>query len=290
MMRGSLFLLVMMLTVCGCGTTRSTDSSRSATEQQLITHAADLAISQLDFRILSGKDVFFQDKYIDSRTVDRGYLVSSIRQQILAAGCRLKSKEEEAEFIIEARCGSLGTDRHDLLIGVPEMTIPSLVPGVPPRIPEIPFAKKSDQQGVAKVGVFAYHRESGERVWQSGMVRAESTAKDLWLLGAGPIQHGSVRSRVTLAGAGLDVPFILTGPDGEKSPKEKPTDVTSAQAWLKEAHYKQQNLTPRISIEELARILPLGGTETAEPLMKPDPQKGSDGNVAQQKTPASHSE
>jgi hypothetical protein len=72
--------------------------------------------------------------------------------------------------------------------------VPQIVPlqGVPAAIPEVPLAKRLDQRGVAKISMFAYHRESGRPVWQSGLASRESSSNDVWLFGAGPFQYGSV--------------------------------------------------------------------------------------------------
>lgn len=254
-------LVLMVVLMGGCGTTRMSGTNRTATEQQLISHAVDQAVSQLDFRVLRGKKVYFDDQYIDKSQVDRGYLVSSLRQQIVANGCLLQSKKEDAQYIIEARCGGMGTDRHELLIGVPAMSLPTVLPGQPSSIPEIPFAKKTDQHGIAKIAVFAYQRNSGLRVWQSGMVNSQSSAKDLWLVGAGPFQHGSIRSRVTLAGQGLAVPFITSPEEEVANPS---VDVGQAFLW-------SENLPDREQIVQTA------GMESTSP----DPQKESAQNAEQ---------
>src|SRR5262245_48088565 len=178
----------------GCGTTRMTDSTRAATEQLLISDAVDHSVAQLDFHGLVGKKVYFDAQFLDG-TVDKGYVVSSLRQHLLASGCLLQEDRKQATYVVEARSGGVGTDHSSVLLGVPQMTVPSLVPGQPSQIPEIPLAKKNNQQGVAKIAVFAYNRLTGERVWQSGLVESCSTSKDLWLLGTGPFQRGSIRTR-----------------------------------------------------------------------------------------------
>src|SRR5712671_5800920 len=86
----------------GCGTTRMTDTQRTATEQLLISNAVDKAVTQLDFRPLSGKPVFFDAQYLDN-TVDKGYVTSSLRQQLLANGCVLQEDRTKATYVIEAR-------------------------------------------------------------------------------------------------------------------------------------------------------------------------------------------
>jgi hypothetical protein len=72
-------------------------------------------------------------------------------------------------------------------------------------IPEISLAKKKNQLAAAKVACFAYARESKERVWQSGLATAKSTAQDTWIFGAGPFQKGSIYTKTGIAGSTLDV-------------------------------------------------------------------------------------
>lgn len=209
------YAVCLICLMCGCGTTRVTDTQRTATEQLLVSQAVDQAVSQLDFRCLAGKPVYFDYQYLDN-PIDRGYLISSLRQHLLACGCILQEDRSKAVYVVEARSGAVGTDRHSLLIGVPQMNVPTLVPGQPSFIPEIPIAKKTDQKGVAKVAVFAYNRLTGLPVFQSGVVTSTSTAKDTWFLGIGPIMRGSIRDNTEFAGAPLSLPLL--GNDGEERP------------------------------------------------------------------------
>jgi hypothetical protein len=71
---------------------------------------------------------------------------------------------------------------------------------VPAAIPEIPIAKRRDQRGIAKIAVFAYHRETGTPVWQSGVAHQESSSNDVWILGAGPFQRGTIYEGTAFAG------------------------------------------------------------------------------------------
>jgi hypothetical protein len=193
--------------LAGCGTTRMTDTQRTATEQLLLSNAIDQAVGRIDVRSLAGKPVFLDVQYLDG-VVDRGYLISSLRQHLLANGCALREDRASADYVVEARAGGIGTDRHSLLVGVPQTTMPALLPGQPTQIPEIPFAKKTDQNGVAKVALFAYNRRTGHPVWQSGLVQSLSTSHDLWVLGAGPFENGTIRQRTGFAGEPLPVPHL----------------------------------------------------------------------------------
>lgn len=186
-----------------------------------MSDAIDRAVGQVNFRALAGQTVFLKDEALGS-VVDRQYLTSSLRQHLLASGCVLRQSQEEADFIVEARAGVVGTDNHDLLFGIPAMQVPQFLPlqgVVPSAIPEVPFAKRQEQRGLAKIGVFAYHRETGMPVWQSGMAMSESTAQNFWVAGAGPFQKGTIYSGTNFAGAELKNPLTLgRDEDGEEDP------------------------------------------------------------------------
>jgi hypothetical protein len=214
-------VVLALLAVLGCGTTRMTDTKRSATEQLLISDAMDRAISRLDFRALAGKPAYL-DADPTRGVADREYLVSAMRQHMLASGCVLKDKREEADYVVELRVGAVGTDRHEVLFGVPATKVPEAVSlvGVPSSIPELPLAKKTEQRAVTKLAVFAYNQETGRPVWQSGVIPVESKAKDVWVFGAGPFQRGTIYEGTKFAGQQLKIPLIEPGrgSDGEFSP------------------------------------------------------------------------
>ncbi len=184
----------------GCGSTRTSNTARTATEQLLISDAIDRTVQQIDFKVLEGEAVFFDERHL-LEVVDKAYLISSFRQHLLASGCVLKDQREQATFVVEPRVGAIGTDNHDWLVGIPAINVPQvpLAPTLPAAIPEIPFAKRRDQRGVAKLAVFAYRRETGEPVWQSGMAISESEANDIWVLGAGPFKRGTIYEEKTFA-------------------------------------------------------------------------------------------
>jgi len=199
------------LLLAGCGTTKWSDTKRTATEQLLISDAIDRAVSRISFQAVSGKKVYLDAGPLKGIT-DAPYLTSSLRQKMLADGCLLAEKASEAEYVVEARAGAVGTDRNELLFGVPATNIPSQLP-VPgaaaiSSIPELPLAKSTEQKGMAKIALFAYNRKTGRPVWQSGTVPMQSTAKDLWVLGAGPFQRGTIHEGTKFAGEELPIPLI----------------------------------------------------------------------------------
>ncbi len=190
---GLMTALALLAAVIGCGSTRTSNTARTATEQMLISDAIDRTVDSIDFGPLAGQAVFFDESRL-AEVVDKGYLISSLRQHMLASGCILKETRDQATFVVEPRAGAVGTDNHDLLFGVPAIQVPQVpvAAAIPAAIPEIPFAKRRDQRGVAKVAVFAYRRDTGEPVWQSGLVINKSSANDIWVFGAGPFQRGTI--------------------------------------------------------------------------------------------------
>jgi hypothetical protein len=209
----------LILGLAGCGTLRLTDTARSATEMLLVSQSADEAVALIDFSPLAEKTVFLDGSGIDKDLLDKGYVMSLVRQNMLANGALLQDDKTRAEYVVDLRLGALGTDRHSMLLGTPAVQLPSLVPGLPTNIPEIALMKKDDQRGVAKVAIFAYNRITGRALWQSGTAQAVSREHDTWVLGAGPFSHGTIHDQVELAGQplpnvlgpGHTAPVILPG-------------------------------------------------------------------------------
>jgi hypothetical protein len=218
----SLTLLCFAVLLAGCGTTRWTDTSRTATEQMLISDAIERSVSRIDFRILDAQTVYLDTAYLSGIT-DKDYLMSTLRQHMLASGCVIKDKKDEADFIVEARAGAVGTDRHDLLFGMPSVNLPwTPLGGTPAAIPEIALARRTDQKGVAKLAVFAYHRATGEPVWQSGVDSVASNAQNSWWLGMGPIQRGTIYDKAQFAGSDFHLPLF----GRKESEDSRPVRVT----------------------------------------------------------------
>lgn len=198
-----------VLTSLGCGTTKS----QLATQQMLTSDAIDRTVGQIDFSVLSGQKVFFDTTYIDAFKpigfLTNKYIISAMRQQMFAAKCVLVDNLEEADYVVEARVGAIGTDEHDVTYGLPASsalnTAASVISSTPalPVIPEISLARRQEQMGATKVSAFAYHRETKLPVWQSGTSTSTSYAKSYWILGAGPFQRGTVYDGTQFAGSKL---------------------------------------------------------------------------------------
>ena len=254
--------LFAVITAAGCGTTRMTDSTRAGSEMLLVSQAVDETVERMDFSPLAGKTIYVNSEYVDKTLVDRGYLISTIRQQLLAHGALLKEVEKEATYVVEIRAGGLGTDRHTLLFGSPQLSLPAVMPGQPTNIPELALVKRTEQKGIAKIGVFAYNRVTGRAIWQSGLQEGRSNLTDRWVFGAGPFSYGSIRNGTELAGEPLPK-IALPNPFGnaEKPDDEifaSPVSPSQPHAWVNSELPAPPQPLP-VALSGLTGMAPLAG-------------------------------
>jgi hypothetical protein len=192
--------LASLALAAGCGVTRTSDSKRTATEQLMVSSAIERAVAQIDCTPLAGRRVFLDASFMDD-VADGKYLAGTVRHQLLASGCLLAEKRETADVIVEARAGAIGTDRSEVVLGMPGTTVS--IKGNEITTPDVSIAKRSEQRGVAKISLHAYERESGRPVWQSGMENMASHVRDQWFFGAGPFQDGEIHDAPEFAGRRL---------------------------------------------------------------------------------------
>jgi len=199
-------MIPMIVSLCACSSTKAV----IGTEQLLMSDAVDRTVSEFDFRPLAGNRVFLDTAFIvpnrnPAQLVNTDYVISSLRQQMISAGCLLVTTREEAEIVAEARLGALGTDGQMIIYGIPENNFlnraASVIPNTPqvPSIPEVALAKKDLKSASAKLAVFAYDRQTLEPVWQSGLVQSESNALDTWVMGVGPFRRGTIQDATKIA-------------------------------------------------------------------------------------------
>jgi hypothetical protein len=264
----------LVLLCAGCGTTRRTDTTRTATEQLLLSDAIDRSISKIDFALFAGKEVYLDNTYVSS-VVDKDYITSTLRQRMLACGCILKDKKDDAALVVEVRAGAVGTDRHDLLFGTPATSVSlgalSPVPGTPTQVPEIALAKRTDQMGVAKIAVFAYERASGIPIWQSGSDVVASRSRDLWVFGTGPFQRGNIYGGTKFAGEDLRVPLVSSRKNDERPPVAVARErVLNPQALSRLDEEERQASTDRVAATPAkAAATPVNGANSAAPVESP---------------------
>lgn len=184
-----LSMATLMVFSCGCSTMKRSDTARTGREQLLISNAIDQSLSKCDFAAFQGAKVFIDEKYLDS--VDKGYIVGSLRHRLMLNGAALATKPEDADVVIEMRSGGVGTDNSDAYVGIPEIVLPGML-----TLPEVRFWQKSKQSALAKIGILAYDTKNREMLGAGGVSAALSNDTNTFFMGMGPYQSGTARSEL----------------------------------------------------------------------------------------------
>jgi hypothetical protein len=195
-------LLLLLGSLCGgCATVRVTDPPHTATEQFLMTVAAQRAIAQLSFDGLRDRNVYVDStlSYVQSQPSAQDlYLVAELRARLLREGVRLTTSRSNADVVVEIRTGALGVDRLEYLLGLPATNLVSglgqgqATTGLPVSIPELAILKSTKQRGFASVAIIAYREKTGELIAQSGPFTGRTVRDDYWIFGLGPRTIGNI--------------------------------------------------------------------------------------------------
>lgn len=187
---------VFFVACLGCATERSSNTARTGTEQLLISNAVDQALDKVDFSTFTGSKIQLEEKYLDS--VDKTYVIASIRHRLLYHGATLVTDVKEADIVLEVRSGALGTDGAEMFYGVPEIVLPGMM-----SIPELKVVTRSNQKGTAKIGLVAIDAKTHRVLGSGGVSIASSDATSWSVLGVGPYKSGTIRQELN-AGASSD--------------------------------------------------------------------------------------
>ena len=163
----ALRFLGLALLLAGCVQIRQTDPARTATEQLLLSTAADRAVTNTSLSLFANKKVFLDTNYFES--YDSKYAIGSIRDALSQAGAILVEGKTNSDIMVEARSGALSTDDRSYLIGIPATGLPIPLVGAF-SIPEIAIYKSQKQDSTAKFALLAYDTHSNEHVFSSGSI------------------------------------------------------------------------------------------------------------------------
>jgi len=164
-------VVLTMFLLSGCTTTKKTDTSRTATEQLLLSTAADRALQSANLWLFANRKVFLDAAYFDS--YDSKYVIGTIRDALSRAGAMMEDSASNSDIIIEARSGALAIDSSDTLFGIPAFAAPVPLAGSL-QIPEVAFYKAERQQSIAKIALLAFARGSREHIYSSGSLDGQS--------------------------------------------------------------------------------------------------------------------
>jgi hypothetical protein len=167
-----LALLVALLS--GCTTGRETDPQRTATEQLLISTAADRAAASIVLNLEPERKAFLDATNFEG--LDGKYAIAAIRSSLLKKGTRIVADKKDADTIIEIRSGALSIDKHQTLVGIPSVDIPIPLAG-DFGTPEVALYKAEEQEGVAKFAATAYDAKDGRFLGESAPPLGRSKIK-----------------------------------------------------------------------------------------------------------------
>lgn len=193
MMRNAIHPVSLILTLIavfsGCTSTKQTHTPRTGREQMLVSNAIDQSLAKTDFAAFNNQKVFVEEKYLDC--VDKGYLIGSIRHRIALNGGQIVAKAEEADVVLEARSGAVGTDLSDSYLGIPEIVLPGML-----TLPEVRLLSRNNQTAMAKIGLVAYDAKTMQLLGHGGVSTSRSDDNNWYVVGMGPWQDGSVKREI----------------------------------------------------------------------------------------------
>jgi hypothetical protein len=111
----ALAVLALLLVLAGCSSLKETDTGRTATEQMLLSTAADRAAEQVATKIPTGTTVFIDERFVEG--ADAKYAIAAIRDHVLRRGASLVAERKDAAMAVELRIGALSIDDKNTLVG-----------------------------------------------------------------------------------------------------------------------------------------------------------------------------
>lgn len=154
----TVIVLGLVFVVSACSTRRETSPPRTATEQLLISAAADRAADRIKLDIPKNAKVFVDAANIEG--LDSKYAIAALRERMLKLGASLVADRGAADVVVEIRSGALSMDEEKILVGIPSFDIPIPTTGAI-TFPEIALFKKAERKGVAKFAGIAYDAKNG---------------------------------------------------------------------------------------------------------------------------------
>jgi len=145
--------------LAGCTTITTSAPPRTATEELLISKAAEQATDKLNLSFHSGTKVFVDTTNFDG--YDSKYAIGTIRDHLMRQGAHLVDAKGDAAMVLELRSGALSIDETSHLWGIPGFPLPIPLTGTNVNFPELALYKKSVRASVAKFAATGYDPKTG---------------------------------------------------------------------------------------------------------------------------------
>jgi len=181
---------LLALLAVGCATQKQSDTTRTGIEQLLISTAVDRSLDRVDYSPIRNAKVYVEEKYLDC--TDKNYVLVALHQRLLANGCTLVGKAEDADVTLEISSGAVGTDRNDLFVGVSE--IPLITTGV--SIPRTTFYSRTKANGTSKLALLAIDAKTKRAIINTESTLARTDYKSWSVIGAGSVEGGTLEQQI----------------------------------------------------------------------------------------------
>jgi hypothetical protein len=151
--------------LAGCTTFHENQPGKTATEELIVSHAAELAadkIASIASAVPAGQRAFVDDTHFKGDNADYG--VSAIRGALLKRGLILAAGKADSDITIEIRMGAMSIDMRDTLFGLPPLAVP--LPGTLTAFatPELSIYSRTQRTGAAEFAAFAYDSKTGRPI------------------------------------------------------------------------------------------------------------------------------
>jgi len=162
---------VLGLVLTGCHSLNVSEPKRTATEQLLLSTAADRGLEGVDLAPLRGKKVYLEEQYF--KCYDQEYILGAIREVISTNGAFLVRNIDDADIVVEPRSGGLGIDTRTSLFGIPAIPFPIPMVGTI-STPEVALYKSELHDSTGKFALLAYDNKTGGYVHSTGSLAGKA--------------------------------------------------------------------------------------------------------------------
>ncbi len=142
-----------------CASTTETYPGRTATEQLLMSRAADRAVEGLRLPIPPGSRVLVDNRFFQAEGAP--YAISAVRGALSEAGFALTDDRDKADAVFELRAGALSLEQMRRLVGLPALAVPINENLNVVSLPELSLYSRRDRVGVAEFSGFLYDARTG---------------------------------------------------------------------------------------------------------------------------------
>lgn len=172
------FLIIIALSlaglVSGCATVKrtGTETPRSATEQLLLSTAAERSATQIEGPDFLGVPLYLE---VAGLTNDAAFAKETVASELQARGAVIVTDATKATYTVKLLVQAFGTDQTESFLGIPAMN--AIVP-----IPEIALYKRRRQTAQSRLRYIVIDTRTGQTVGQAQEAEGKTTSTSWTIL------------------------------------------------------------------------------------------------------------